>query len=371
MTLADNDAWAWVEADYGIVRPILGHVFGRTQFPPSPGHPGVWFQRYDPSVPEFRNGAGEFSEVFRDYNAWAGWNSDKSMSVLAMTVDSSADGPPYGHTPRMVRIDTTDEDLSNWSPDESLIYDPSAFTNIHKMRFIPRTNDVSFMATVGSQFNLIRLNTTTMTVDTIYTNLLNYAWSYDGSLIAIDRPVGGVRVYQQDGAGNIGAEVSTGDVFGFTVSDMGFTDNSRYLFAWDGNHHVVHDGMAPFDLQWTYDPPMGFGLFGPEPYDIEQVTAHPQHLYHVRALSISLGLGGSNTLTDVIDWDGAILVPSIGGSEDSPLFGDWSQSGDCWIGVDGGRDPYGGVAKIVQTGTWLVGGDSRQEAVDLRIRPYH
>ncbi len=374
--MTDRDFWAWVELD-ATIPPILGHVIERTDFPPDPPHPAMFFQKYDPVVPEFLPQTAENRAMFSDYNTWSGWNANKSMTVIGLTFDTSADGGT-GQTPRFVRLYTSADDFSTWAPDLSLIYylpatlDIGYFGASARMRFIPNTNHVSFIArdTMTGVTNLYRLDTATMTVAMMYSDLTAYAYSYDAQLIAMQLPGLGVRMFERDLVGVPGAEVSIADIFGFAANSFEFTDNSRYIIAWDGNHHVTCDAFPPYTQQWSYAASMGEGLFGPEPFYIRDVTAHPAHLYLQRAGALSLGFGGPSPRSEILLWDGDIelvITPEGYGG----MFGDWSSTGDVWIGCDGGRDPYGGACVILKQGTWDSDSDTRQEAADLRLRPYH
>lgn len=383
----DNDYWGWVEPDLGdvVIRPILGYLRGRRRFPPQQQHPGVTFQRFDPDVPEFLESAG----IFLDYNVWSGWNLDKSMVVVGLTYDSTFGGidtDPQSHEPWFAKMDTTSDVIADWEPDLSDKYDiPSTLEVRTQLRFIPRTNNCSFLATdlTHPQPRIFRLNTTTMTVDVVDVSatgltstkpIYSYCWSYDGNQLAINAPFGDepvVRVFSRDGDGDVIAQLSPDDVFGFNVSSFGFTDNSHYMFAWDGSHHVVHDAFGAYGQQWSY--PMnvvGQGLFGEQTYGITFVTPDPTHRYWYRSGAISLGLGGSNTMSQILDWDGNQVGPRLTGGYGG-MTGEWDQVGQVLVATDGGRDPYGGVYFILQPVTFLSDGTSQQEIQDIRICPFH
>jgi hypothetical protein len=379
-----TDHWGWVEEDEGLVlRETIGYVKGRRQFPPQPQRPGVRFIKYDPITATLLTGPGEFAELFEDYNVWAGWNREKSMTVVGLTYDTTFESTPSSHIPWFARVDTTSEDLTDWVADLGDIYLIPADLQVRsQLRFIPGTNNCSFLATNTAypQPHIFRLDTSSMTVDVVATpvpptiQIYSYCWSYDGGQLAINAPwvdAPTVRVFSRDGDGDTIAQISPDDVFGFNVAGLGYTDNSRYMYAWDGGHHVVHDALGSFGPQWIYPMEVvGAGLFGDATYSITLAIPDPTHSYWFRSGAIALGLGGSNTMSQFLTWDGEEIFRGGGGY--GGLHGDWSQDGGLIVLTDGGRDPYGGQFGLTKVPSFTGGGGGEQQEVgDPRIRPFH
>lgn len=369
--MSDPDFWGWVERNRGeIWRPIVGFAISRTQFPPNPGHPGISFSRYDPVEPRRPPLTpvvpGGDSKTFRfdtpgaesDYNIWGGWNEAKSLTLIGLTGSFIA------------KMDTTSEDLSTWTPDP-LVYNITS-PSVSALRFIPRTNHAAFVGSDGFTTNLYQLNTNTMTISLLYTNLQSYAYSFDGEKIAMKLPAFGVgvRVFNRDGNGAPTTELTTGPVFDFTPTEYEFTDDGKYLVAWDYQKLCVYLADPPFTKEYEHPQTTQLpGLFGPQTAYLMDAWIHPRFEYFAWSLRVYRGLDADAVRTEVRTRDGVIVATA--GTGEAEQRGEWSQSGDIWLGGDGGRDPYGGDEQIMKIDGFVVATRTAQETYDYRIRPFH
>lgn len=375
-----EDCWGWAESpNVGRIYPTYGYGKARMAFPPRPGYPSINFRKYDPIAPNF-NAPGPTAS-FLGYGTWAGWNFDKSATYLAGTRNADAVTPypgPLGSDPHIVRVDTSDDNLGNWTADwDNAFYLSAAVVggsnidvagSVGNMRFVPTTNHIVFLADEDGVRKLFRLLTDTNTLSVLATEVVRYAYSYDGAYVVIQFSTSGVgtRVFTRDSIGTPLVDVTGANIFAHYPSNFFFTDGSRYIVTWDPSNHYVYDGVPPFGFEFAVPTSIGTGLFGPTPSSIGNVSVHPDRTYVARYRTVGLGLGGSNDYHEILTWFGEFVTNSVPGQDM-----DWSQTGDVIIGTDGGRDPYGGHGAILKTGTWQGDSTTAQEWGGLRIRPFH